>query len=142
MSEKKVIGKKEVIKEKKLPGVSRNFVVVLSIVSILGFVGIASLTLFNLNLNSLMDFGIILTIGIGLIIEADIEKLKKIKRKGLESNNFARLITAILGGLSILTAILTFPWLGLNLPGFVPIKGVVSVLAIGFIAIQTWLLKQ
>ena len=77
--------------------VSRGFVTILAIVSIIGFIGIISETLFYYDLGGYIESAWMMIIGLGLIIEARIRRLRTIKQ-GLNPGNFTNLITVIIGG--------------------------------------------
>ena len=105
--------------------------------SILGFVGIVSGSLFNKNINSYVESLLMIIIGIGLIVEAEIKKLKNLKRQGITPRNFTHLTTAVIGIFAFLSGVLSFPAINLQNSSFLAIKGIVSIIAIIFIIIQT-----
>jgi len=116
-----------------------RFVTALSIVSIFGFLGIASETLFDFDLGNYVEAGLMFVIGAGMMLEANFEKIKSIKR-GLTSSNFTQLTTVIIGAIAIVAGIFSFPPIRVDMPGFLAIKGIMSIIAIIVIAIQTWIL--
>ena len=77
-------------------------------------------------------------IGIGLVLEARIRRLRTL-RHGLNPANFTTLITLTVGGIAILTGVLSAPYFGFQNPSFFAIKGILSVIAIVVIFIQTWI---
>ena len=81
-------------------------------------------------------------IGIGLVIEARVKTLKSISKK-LTQDNFTHLITAIIGVIAILAALFSFPLLKIQIenPVFFAIKGIISIIAIAVIIIQTWIIE-
>lgn len=130
--------KKEVIKEEK---VSRKFIDVLAIISILGFIGIISYTLFEKNIEKYIEalwFGIM---GIGFIVEAHPIRLFKSIRNRLGERNFTATTTLIVGFLAIIAGILSIPAINIQNTSFLAIKGIMSIIAIIFIVIQTWIIK-
>ncbi|MBT3690919.1 hypothetical protein HOG16_01600 [Candidatus Woesearchaeota archaeon] len=131
---------KKIISEKKIK-VSHRFVSALSLVSILGFIGIVSYALFNFNLNNYVEALLMLTIGTGLILEANINSLKSINVEGLTKNNFTHLTTMIIGGIAVLAGIFSFPGIRIENPSFLAVKGIISIIAIIFIIIQTWVIE-
>ncbi|MFH1840340.1 MAG: hypothetical protein ABH849_04285 [Nanoarchaeota archaeon] len=141
--------KKEVVKEipegrtleKWKSKLSHKFIMILAIVSILGFIGIVSETLFNRNINLHVQALWMIAIGIGMITEAQIKSLKNLKVEGLTPNNFAHLTTAIIGMVTILAGIFSFPHFGVVNPSFHAIRGIVSIIAITVIIIQTWFIE-
>src|SRR3989338_7204233 len=101
MNNKKIINKKsEKIFEDRKVKVSHKFIIALSIVSILGFIGIVSETLFAKNISTY------------------IESLWMI----------------------IIAGILSSPYINFQNPSFLAIKGIVSIIAILVIIIQTWII--
>jgi hypothetical protein len=82
-----------------------------------------------------------IVIGIGLIIESEIKKLKQLKRQGITPANFTHLTTAIIGVFAFLSGFLSFPGINLQNPSFLAVKGIVSIIAIIFIIIQTWIIE-
>ena len=128
-------------KKKGSTKVSHKFITVLSIVSILGFVGIISHSLFSYDLSYVVEALWLMIIGVGLIFEARIKKLKSISKSGLTPNNFTHLITVIIGAISILAGFFSFPGIRLINPAFVAIKGIIAIIAIVIIAIQTWIIE-
>lgn len=119
--------------------VSQKFVTALAIVSILGFSGIVSQSFFNYDLSYYIESLLMFIIGIGLMLESKIKKLKSLER-GLTSNNITHLTTVVIGFIAILAGIFSFPQIRFDIPGFVAIKGIIAIIAIIVITIQTWII--
>jgi len=119
--------------------VSQKFVTALAIVSILGFFGIVSQSFFEFDSREYIESFLMLIIGAGLIIEAKVKKLKSLSR-GLTSNNITHLITVIIGAIAIIAGIFSFPAIRIINPSFLAIKGIISIIAIIVIIIQTWII--
>lgn len=117
--------------------VSQKFVLALSVVSILGFAGIISETLFSFDLEHYVEALLMFVIGIGLVVEAKLKKLKSVSR-GITSNNFTHLTTVTIGFIAIIAGIFSFPFLRIGAPGFLAVKGIISIIAIIMIIIHTW----
>jgi hypothetical protein len=137
---------KEDIKADKKQGrkkitASNKFIAVLALVSIIGFIGIVSETLFDFNLVNYVEAAWILIVGIGLILEGKIQTLKIVREEGLTPTNFAHIITLIVGLIAVVTGILSFPQIAIQTPGFLAVKGIISVIAIIVIIIQTWIVE-
>ena len=130
------------IKKDRKVKVSQKFVIALSIVSIIGFLGIASKTILATDITNYVESLWMFVIGLGLIIEAKIKSLKSLSKK-LTQDNFTHLVTAIIGGIAILAAIFSFPLLKIQIqnPTFLAIKGIISIIAIAIIIIQTWIIE-
>ena len=123
----------------KKVNVSESFVIALAVVSIIGFGGIVSESLFGENINPYTESLLMIVIGVGLIIEAEIKKLKNLKKEGLTPGNFTHLTTAIIGLFAFFSGLLSFPMIDVQNPSFLATKGIISVIAIVFIIIQTWI---
>jgi len=128
---------KKTTPQKSKVKISHRFITALSIVSILGFAGIVSQTLFNFNLENYVEALLMIIVGGGLIFEARAKNLKTIA-KGLNTNNFTHLTTVIIGVIAIFSGIFSFPQIRITFPGFEAIKGIMAVIAIIVIIIQTW----
>ena len=131
---------KRFVSEKKIK-VSHRFVTALSLVSILGFIGIVSYTLFGFDLNNYVEASLMFIIGVGLILEANLNTLKLIKIEGLTRNNFTHLTTIIIGAIAVLAGVFSFPGIRIETHSFLAIKGIISLIAIIFIIIQTWVVE-
>jgi len=134
--------KKEILKKKKRSRASRNFVIALSVVSIIGFLSIITESLFNVSINEYFDTLWLLALGAGLIFETSIKELKKIKSSGLTSDMLGKVTMIVVGALAIIAAILSLPQVDVQHSVFLAVKGIISILAIIFIIIQTWVSKE
>ncbi len=121
--------------------VSRAFVNILAILSILGFISIITLTLFNININPYMETLWLSILGLGFIIESSPIQLFKTIRSQLGERNFTSTTTLIIGLLAVTAGILSLPQINIQTQAFLAIKGIISIIAIIFIIIQTWILK-
>jgi len=121
--------------------VSAKFITILSIVSIIGFIGIVTQNLFDLSLELYVESLWIFIIGLGFIFETNFKKIKTLKN-GVTANNFAYLTTFVVGVVAILAGILSFPAIRVMSPGFMAIKGIISIIAILVIIIQTWVIDS
>lgn len=126
-------GKKQRVK------LTHQFVTALSIVSIVGFLSVVSETLFNFDFSGYAEAALMLVIGGGMILEANFDKIKSLKH-GLNSGNFTHLTTMIIGVIAILAGIFSIPQIRVETPGFLAVKGIISIIAIIVIAIQTWVI--
>jgi len=128
-------------KEVKKGGMSRNFVVALSMVSIIGFVSIIIESFFNYSVAEYIETLWLLALGVGLIFETSLRELKQIKTKGLSSDKLGKITMLIVGSLAIIASVFSLPQINLQQPTFLAIKGIISVIAVIFIIIQTWIIK-
>ena len=121
---------------------SRNFVIALSVVSIIGFLNIASASLFGAGFDNYIDTLWLITLGTGLILETSISELKRIRQEGLTPDMLGKVTMIVVGILAIIAAVLSLPQLNVESPTFLAVKGIISILAIVFIIIQTWVSKE
>jgi Sec-independent protein secretion pathway component TatC len=129
---------KEIVKRKT----SRNLVIALSIVSIIGFVSIILESLFYINISEYIDTFLLVVLGLGLIFETSIGELKLIKKEGLNSEYLGKITMIVVGSLSVIAGVLSLPQINILNPSFLAVKGIISLLAIVFIILQTWVAKH
>jgi hypothetical protein len=129
-------------KVKKKSRVSRNFVIALSIVSIIGFLNIITKSLFNFSFTIYIESLWLVTLGTALILETSIKELKRVKKQGLTPDMLGKVTMIVVGILAVIAAILSLPQISIESPTFLAIKGIVSILAVIFIIIQTWVSKK
>ncbi len=128
-------------KRRKKQG-AKTFEYVLSMLSIMGFIGIIIQSFAYFDIANYVEFSWIMIMGIGLFIEAGaFSFIKKIRQKGVEGDNFHRLITSTIGFLAIIVGVLTFPMWAIESPGFLAIKGTIAMISALYILIQTWIVK-
>lgn len=128
-------------KERIEKRISKRFLSFLAIISIIGFSGIAFKTLFEIVITEYLEVLWIIILGAGLILEADLKSLAGFRRTGLDSNKFSKLVTAVVGFLAIITGLLILPQVGWVTPGLLAVQGVISLVAIIFIIVETWILR-
>jgi hypothetical protein len=121
--------------------IETRFIGVLAIISIIGFLEIVFSSLFNVNLSEYSSFFWLITMGIGFFVIARPGKLYNKVKESFTELAFYRLITLIIGAFAIIAGFLSLPQFGMEHPVFLAIKGVISIIAIIFIAIQTWAMK-
>lgn len=131
------------MKTKKSPTrrASRNFVIALSVVSIIGFLSIMIESLFYLDVSNYIETLWLVVLGLGLILETTISELKSVKRKGLTSDYLGKITMIVVGSLAIIAGILSLPQINIQNASFLAVKGIISILAIVFIILQTWVTK-
>ena len=121
--------------------ISKAFVGILAIISILGFTSIVSYSFFNINTQAYIETLWLIILGLGFIIEASPVKLFHRIRNRLEERNFTATTTLIIGILAVISGTLSVPQIDIQNPAFLAIKGIISMIAIIFIVIQTWIVK-
>jgi hypothetical protein len=121
---------------------SRKFILALSIVSIIGFLSIMTASLFNFSIDDYVESLWLLVLGIALILETSIKEIEKVKRAGVSSNMLGKITMIVVGGIAVVAAILSLPQINIQHATFLAVKGIISILAIIFIIIQTWISKK
>jgi uncharacterized membrane protein len=129
----------EIIPKRKT---SRNLVIALSIVSIISFTSIVLESIFYINISEYIDTLWLMVLGIGLIFETSIGELKLIKKDGLNSEYLGKITMIVVGSLSVIAGALSLPQVNIQNPSFLAVKGIISLLAIVFIILQTWIAKH
>jgi len=135
--------KKEVIVEKPSSEtrVSKAFVNILAILSVLGFISIISYTLFDKNIEQYVEALWLGILGFGFIIQSNPPRLASGIKNRLGERNFTAMTTLTVGMLALIAGILSLPQIDIQNPAFLAIKGIMSIIAIVFIIVQTWILK-
>jgi len=128
-------------KEGKRVTASSKFVIVLAIISIIGFLGIVSKTLIGVDIDFYIEALFMFVAGIGMIIEGQITRLREIREEGLTPSNFTHLITVIVGFIAVLAGIFSLPNLRIDYPGFLAVKGILALISIVIIIVQTWIVE-
>lgn len=126
-------------KESKVK-VSSKFILALAVVSIIGFASIVSETLLDFDLSAYSEASLMIIIGTGLIMETKFEKIKTLSQ-GLNGSNMTYLTTLIVSVVAILAGIFSIPQIRIENPGFLAIKGIISIIAIIVIILQTWVVE-
>jgi hypothetical protein len=113
-----------------------GFSAVLAAVSIVGFLDIVLKSFFQISFSEYIDFIWLVFMGIGFILIAKPNTL--VKRK---TEPIAELTALVIGILAIIAGVLSIPILKIDHPVFIAMKGVISLIAIIFIILETWLRK-
>lgn len=121
---------------------SRNFVIALSVVSIVGFLSIVLESLFYVDINGYIETFWLIALGLGLILETTIRELRLIKRRGLTSEYLGKITMIVVGTIAIIAGFLSLPQIDVQNASFLAVKGIISILAIIFIILQTWITKE
>jgi len=121
--------------------ISKAFVSILAVISILGFTSIITYSFFNLELQAYIETLWLIILGLGFIIEANPVQLWHRIRNRLEERNFTATTTLIIGALAVVAGTLSVPQINIQNPAFLAVKGIISLIAIIFIIIQTWVVK-
>lgn len=127
--------------KKKTSKNSLTFISVLAVVSIMGFLSIISESWFEFKLVPYVESLVLLAMGIGFILESEPKFLLR-NRNGINRRNFGRITTFVIGALAMLAGVLSFPYINIQHFVFLSIKGLISFIAIIFILIETWFIKN
>ncbi|MFP4112414.1 MAG: hypothetical protein ACLFPQ_01760 [Candidatus Woesearchaeota archaeon] len=128
------------IKEEKK--ISKIFVNTLALISILGFVSIISESLFGYSIDNYMRPFWLIIMGAGFIIEANPMELYRQIKVRLDDTNFNRITTLVIGVFALASGIIAIPFFNINHFIFLAMMALVSFVAIFFIIIETWILRQ
>ena len=141
--EEKSIGivKTDKIPMKKTIKASGKFVVILALVSIVGFIGVISETLFSKDITLYVEAFWMIIVGIGFIVESQPKSLARIRIEGLTPANFTHLITAVFGVLALVAGFFSLPNVRIESTGFVAVKGIIALISIIVIIVQTWIIE-
>lgn len=134
----KVLENKKPIDEKTTRD---DFIIVLALISILGFIGIISQTIFLYNISGYIESFWIVLLGAGLLIETNFRKLKSINN-GLSAENSPHLINVVIGVIAVLAGIFSLPFFNISNPAFHSIRGILSLMAIVIIVVETWIIRK
>lgn len=133
--------KKQKEAKKEETNISKAFVNILSILSIVGFASIISETLLNFDISAYIETLWLSILGLGFIIESSPVQLYKSIRHRLGEKNFTSITTLIVGTLAVIAGILSLPQINIQTTAFLAVKGIMSIVAVIFIIIQTWVIK-
>lgn len=93
---------------------------------------------FNFSIGGYQDVLWLIILGIGFILESKPKSFSKKKKETPVTN----LSSLVIGFIAIIAGILSMPFIGIDHPVFLAVKGVISVIAIIFIIFQTWVVKE
>jgi len=130
--------KKEVKKNNPKRRIAIGFASILAIVSIIGFLDIVLDSFFEFSFQNYMSFLWLCLMGVGFIIISKPRKLFQDKKE----DSVTDITALVIGSLAIIAGILSLPFLAITHPVFFAIKGVISIIAIIFIALETWVVKN
>lgn len=131
--------KKSTREERKI---SHIFVTALALISILGFMSIISENIFEYSISPYVEPFWLIIMGLAFVIEASPIKLFHQIRSRLDERNFNRITTLVIGIVSFISGTLTLPFFSFDHFMFSAMKGLVSFVAIIFIIVETWIIKQ
>ena len=117
--------------------ITNTFLYALAVISIIGFLGIIGNVWFDFSFITDNAASLILIVlGFGLIAESQIRKWKDMPKGGISSNELSHIVTGIVGLLAIFVGILTL--IGFSGSTLLATQGIISVIAIIVIILETW----
>lgn len=120
--------------------VKLRFISVMALVSIIGFASILASTWFGFDfLSDNISAFILVFLGVGLMIEGRVRMWRTMAKGGLTSDELAHIVTGVVGFFSLVTGIIEFT--SFVHPIFDAVKGIVALIAIIVIIIETWFVK-
>ncbi|MCR4327123.1 MAG: hypothetical protein NUV46_00910 [Nanoarchaeota archaeon] len=135
---KKVKGKP--IKEKRK--VSTKFAGILALISIVGFIEIILTSFFEISITEYSAFLWLTIMGAGLVLASKPKSLYETSKKKFDEGSFSRLTTFVLGLIAIVSAVLSLPFINITHPILFASMGIISIISIIFIVVQTWFIKH
>jgi len=120
----------------------RKFIFFLIMIDLTWFGSVVMDNLFGLSLGDYGEFAWTFLFGLGLVVVSDLKRVKKMGQEGFKSENFASLTTLIIGSLAIVTAILSLPFINVVSPTLNSIKGILALIAIVYVVLETWIIKS
>jgi hypothetical protein len=112
----------------------------LAIISIIGFLGIIASVFAGFDFITENTAGIILVVlGFGLAVEGQIKKWRDFKGDGYSSTEITHVITGLLGIIAVFTGLLSL--IGLSGKTLLALQGIISVIAVVIIILQTWVVE-
>ena len=145
-AKKEVKNKKKVVKPtkqlKQKSRISSHFVYILAIISIVGFLGIIVNSFFEINIDAYVSFLWLIIMGIGFILISKPKDLYEGTKIGFDETKVSRLTAFVIGILAIIAGVLSIPQIDIQNNVFLAIKGVVSIISVIFIIIQTWIIHN
>ena len=130
--------KKKRTNQKKKRTLSIGFASILAIVSIIGFLEIILSSFFNFTFGEYIDFLWLTVLGIGLILQSKPNKIHKKKK----DETVTSITSLVIGALAVIAGILSLPFIGIIHPVFLATKGVISIIAVMFIILETWVISS
>jgi len=130
--------------ESKIEKVKRKFSFpkVLAIISIVGFLEIVLDSMFGIIVREYMGSLWLGIMGLGFMAIVKPRSLFAQAKERLTPTIFSRLTTFVVGAIAILAGILAVPQLGIMNPALLAVKGIISIISIFFIIIETWVIKE
>jgi len=119
---------------------TNSFLIVMAVVSIIGFLTIALNSFFGIDIGEFTSPVLLIIFGIAFMIEGQTRFwFKYIKDGRLTSSEFTHLITGIIGIFAVISGFVAF-FIKDN-PVFLTMQGIIAVIAIIVIVIETFVVK-
>jgi uncharacterized membrane protein len=137
-----MIMKKEVKAKKPKRRVSTKFAGILALISIVGFVQIILVSFFDISISDYSAFLWLMIMGIGFLVISKPKTLYETSKHEFDEGSFSRLTTLVLGFMAIIAGILSLPFVNIEHPILFATMGIISIISIIFIIVQTWLIRN
>ena len=120
--------------------VTTTFLYSLAVISIIGFLGIIGQTWFKFDFITTNTSSLILIVlGFGLAVEGQIRRWKDMPKNGISSNELSHVVTGIIGLMAIVVGLVGL--LGITGDTLMATQGIISVIAIFIIILETFIVK-
>lgn len=134
--------KKEAKFRKPKRRVSTKFAGILALISIVGFVQIILESFFNISIREYAAFLWLIIMGVGFLVISKPKSLYETSKQEFDEGSFSRLTTLVLGFMAIVAGILSLPFVNIEHPILFATMGIISIISIIFIIVQTWLMRN
>lgn len=146
VKKEETLKKKFIIFIKEIFDVSGNkgykkFLFFLIMINLSWFTSVVTDNLFGMDLGKYGEFAWIFFFSLGMIIISDVEKIMKIGKKGIRSDNFSSVVTFSIGAMAFFVAILSLPQINVTSPIMNSIKGIIALIAIIYVFIEILFIK-
>lgn len=122
--------------------VSTHFAAILALISLFGFLNIVLESFLDFSITNYFDSMLLLMVGIGFLMAARPRDLYEGAKKQFTETYLSRLTTLVIGVIAIISAILTLPQIDIAHDSLEMVKAIISIVAIIFILLQTWVLDH
>ncbi|PJE81751.1 hypothetical protein COU58_00800 [Candidatus Pacearchaeota archaeon CG10_big_fil_rev_8_21_14_0_10_32_42] len=134
--------KKGVVKKNDKRRVSPKFAGILAVISIVGFSEIVLRNFFEISIQEYSSFLWFMIMGIGFLIISKPRVLYQTSKKHFDEGSFSRLTTFVVGIIAIIAGVLSLPFVDINHPILFASMGIISIISIIFIIVQTWIIRN
>lgn len=120
----------------------RKFLFFLIMIDLAWFLSVVADNLLGFSMGEYGEFAWTFLFGLGLVVVSNVKRLKKIGKQGFKAENFASLITFVIGCLALITSVLSLPFINIVSPILSSVKGILALIAIIYVALEAWVIKE